>query len=305
MSSSSRGVGCYWLYPSVSARSLLVAAVLFAAGSCAQQPIGEFGADACGNGQDDDGDALIDCNDPDCWVFCPLRGGVEIGDAAVSNPTDASFDASRPAADGGKPMQLDDDAGTPGLDASADDDAGSSPVCSCAPNEMCVDGECRPAASPSIEGMYTLSVKSALVPLGPSADRCFDYTAAACLTRILGLCDCERPDPYVVIKLNSDVLMKATTASVRDTVNPQWTDAPKVTIELKPTDALTFLVFDSDGIGQDPQIFSCMPDLSTLEQSIDAISCNPKPGTTVMAAAGASFFITVEITKVAPDAAMP
>jgi C2 domain len=292
MSSSSRGASCHWLQQYRFAAILLVILPPVAASSCAEKPLGEFTAD--------------DCDDPDCWVFCPFRGTYEIGDASSSIGPDASDAMSQPAADSGKPRPLpDDDAGAP-IDASTDDDAGSTPgVCDCAPDEACVAGQCKPTASTSIEGTYTLRVKSALVPNGPSADRCFDYPSAACLARILPLCDCERPDPYVVITLNGTVLMKATTTPVRDTTNPLWTDSPSVTVDLKATDKLTFLAFDSDGIGSDPQIFSCLPALSALESGTDTLSCNPRAGTTVTPPAGSTFIITVGVKKIVPDASMP
>jgi hypothetical protein len=279
---------------------------LLAASSCAEKPVGEFTAAACMNDDDDDGDDLVDCNDPDCWVFCPYRGDFKLGDASSSPVSDASFDATAPAADSGKPSgMMDDDAGTGPLDASLDDDAGSPPRCECAAGESCVDGECRPTPSPSIEGMYTLSVKSAYVPLGPSNDRCFDYTAAACATRIPVICECEKPDPYVVVVLSGNVLMKATTAAVRDSTIPVWSAAPTVTINLKSTDTLTFIVFDQDTI-QDQQIFSCMPVLSTLESGDDVLACNPRPGTIGNAPAGStSYSIAVEVRKVVPDASTP
>jgi hypothetical protein len=278
---------------------------LLVTSSCADKPVGEFTVAACMNGEDDDGDELRDCNDPDCWVFCPYRTGFELGDASSSPPSDASVDATpAPAADSGKSGEmLDDDAGLGAGDASLEDDAGMPSACECAPNEMCIEGQCQPAASPTIEGMYTLSVKSAYVPLAPSNDRCFDYPTG-CVVRAPPFCDCERPDPYVVVVLSGTVLMKATTTAVHDTASPAWSAAPTVTINLKSTDTLTFIVFDQDPI-QDEQIFSCMPVMSTLESGTDVLSCNPRPGMTPSAPAGSSYFITVQVARIKPDAAVP
>jgi hypothetical protein len=284
----------------------LSVAIFFAASSCAQAPVGEFTADACTDNQDNDGDLLRDCDDPDCWVFCPYRGNFEIGDASSSMSSDASFDAAMtPAADSGKTHPtLDDDAGTGTVDPSSDD-AGSLPsTCQCASDETCVDGQCQPVPSPNITGTYTLSVKSAYVPLGPSNDRCFDYSAVGCVQRVPVICECSRPDPYVVVLLEDKVLMKATTAPVQNTASPVWSAAPVVTIDLNPMSKLKFIAFDSDAI-MDQQIFSCMPVLSTLESGTDVLSCNPAPGTTVTPPAGNNYYITAEVRKIVPDAAMP
>jgi len=304
MSSSTWGVGCQQLQQSRYAAIFLAFLALFAASSCAERPVGEFTAEDCSDLDDNDRDSLTDCDDPDCWVFCPFRGDTQLGDASSSTPSDAGPEPTKPAADSGKPNGIiEEDAGTVPIDAGADDDAGSA-TCECAPDETCVDGACMPSASTSIEGMYTLRVKSALVPIGPSATSCFDYENVGCVTRLPGICDCEGPDTYVVVMLNGNVLMNATTTPVRNTTNPLRTDNPVVKIMLKPTDRLTFLAFDSDGIGQDPQIFNCMPALSELESGNDTLSCAPKAGSTVMPA-GSNYVITVEVQKIVPDASMP
>jgi hypothetical protein len=303
MSSSTWGVSCQQLQQGRYAAIFLTFLALFAASGCAERPVGEFTAEDCSDLDDNDRDSLTDCDDPDCWVFCPFRGDTQLGDASSSMASDAEPDATKPAADSGKPTGIiEEDAGTLPIDAGADDDAGA--ACDCAPDESCVDGMCKPSASTSIEGMYTLRVKSALVPIGPSTTTCFDYENVGCSIRLLGICECEPPDTYVVVMLNGTVLMNATTTPVRNTTNPIWADSPTVKIELKPTDRLTFLAFDSDGIGQDPQIFMCMPALSDLEGGNDTLACNPKAGTTVTPA-GSKYIITVEVKKIAPDASMP
>jgi hypothetical protein len=293
MSSSARGVGLFGLW-----------VLLAAASSCASTPVGEFTAAACTDGADNDRDALRDCDDPDCWVFCPVTGNVEVGDASSSDPTDAM---PAPVPDSGKPSAIrDEDAGgeTPMDAATMDgDDAGTAPdPCQCPQDQRCIDGQCRPNPSPTIAGMYTLRVTSALVPLGPSDDRCFDYPPG-CLVPVI--CDCQRPDPYVVVLQNKTVLSDATTPEVRDTVNAQWIKAPSVTITLKATDTLSFRAFDWDGLGQDQAIFDCMPDLSPLESGADALSCSPRPGATATPPAGASYLITAAVERIPLDASVP
>jgi hypothetical protein len=289
---------------------LALAILLGAASSCASTPVGEFTAEACTNGDDDDRDMLRDCDDPDCWVFCPVRVHEQVGDPSSSDLSDASADAGdKPAADSGKPSAIqEEDAGQEPVDAAtADDDSGAPNGCDCPAGQSCVEGECRPKPSPTIAGMYTLTVQSAYVPFGPSDDRCFDYSGAACIARILFVCECERPDPYVVVLQNKTVLSRATTTEVRDTLGAQWSPgmAPSVTITLKATDTLTFRAFDWDGLGQDQPIFDCMPDLSVLASGADALSCNPRPGTTATPPAGGSYSITVKAVRVVPATANP
>lgn len=283
---------------------------MLAAIGCSQKPAGELTVTQCSDRDDNDGDSLTDCDDPDCWAVCSFSGSFEVGDAASGSP-DAGEPAdagARPPVGNGKPPPAkdDDDAGAKPRDAgpSTDDDSGSPTGCECAPDETCVNGRCEPAASPSIAGRYTLSVKSALVPLGPSTASCYDYTNAACVGRLPPLCDCERPDPFVRITLNSTVLTQATTTPVRDTANPVWADAPSATVDLKATDKLMFTVLDDDALSE-TVIFSCMPALSTLESGTDVLSCNPRAGATVTPPAGSNFIITVEVRKLPPDASVP
>jgi hypothetical protein len=286
----------------------LAAATAAAASSCTSTPVGEFTAEACTDGEDNDRDGLYDCDDPDCWALCPVRGNVEIGDASSSDPPDAAPDAmSKPVPDSGKPTSIhEDDAGVEPMDAAMpDDDGGALPdPCKCPQGQSCIDGQCRPNPSPTIAGMYTLRVTSALVPLGPDNDHCFDYSGA-CLMKLPFVCDCQRPDPYVVVLQNKTVLSKATTPEVRDTVNAQWTAAPSVVVTLKATDTLTFRAFDWDGLGQDQPIFDCMPDLSVLSMGADALSCIPRPGATATPPADASYSITASFVRVTPDASVP
>jgi hypothetical protein len=302
------GVGACCLSARNCGRLLVLAIQLGAASSCASTPVGEFSADVCTNGDDDDRDNRSDCDDPDCWVFCPVRGPVQVGDASSFDLPDAAPDAGgKPAADSGKPSAIqENDAGEEPVDAATpDDDSGTSNGCKCPADQRCLEGECRPNPSPSIAGMYTLRVQSALVPLGPSDDRCFDYSGAACPGRIPFLCDCERPDPYVVVLQNKTVLSRATTTEVRDTTTAQWNTSPSVTITLKATDTLTFRAFDWDGLGQDQAIFDCMPDLSPLGSGADALSCNPRAGTTATPPAAASYSITAKVERVVPTASSP
>ena len=54
-------------------RSLVRLLLLAALTSCSRNVEGELSASVCDNKLDDDDDGLRDCDDPDCWVFCPPR----------------------------------------------------------------------------------------------------------------------------------------------------------------------------------------------------------------------------------------
>jgi hypothetical protein len=51
----------------------------------------------CLNGQDDDGDGLIDCADPDCAEYCQ-DAGADGGDADADSDTDGDVDGGQDAA---------------------------------------------------------------------------------------------------------------------------------------------------------------------------------------------------------------
>ncbi|HKU42171.1 MAG TPA: C2 domain-containing protein [Polyangiales bacterium] len=275
--------------------------VLLLLAACGQKADGELTAAQCGNKVDDDADHMTDCEDPDCWVYCPPRNALQWGDASSSQPDAEMPDAAapKPTPDAGKPPSgRDDDAGSVKPDPS--EDAGTV-KCDCAPNEICVDDECRP--KPTIDGMYTLSVRSAFVPLYDARDRCYDYAVSvgSCDMRIPLICECVRPDPYVVVLLNGKALSGATTASIDGTASPVWPDAPKVQIALKEGDTLTFVVYDYDGLGQDREIFRCSPDLATLLDGAQSLSCSPPSGMTMSPPRGANFAVTVEVSKAGPQ----
>src|SRR3954447_14738072 len=80
---------------------------------CSKNVEGELTAAACSNNLDDDGDGPRDCDDPDCWVFCPPRNALRYGDASSQLDSDVSSNAApRQNLDAGKRGTLaDDDAG--------------------------------------------------------------------------------------------------------------------------------------------------------------------------------------------------
>src|SRR5262249_36217785 len=101
---------------------------LAAMSSCGGNVEGELTAVAGTNKVDDDGDGPRDCDDPDCWVFCPPRNALQYSDASSNIEHDAALDAARttpPKPDAGKPgMSVEDDAGSPPSNP-AEEDAGA------------------------------------------------------------------------------------------------------------------------------------------------------------------------------------
>src|SRR5262245_51829288 len=71
-------------------------ALALAASGCARTTSGEFSALVCSNKLDDDHDDLKDCDDPDCWVFCPPRMRTDIGGPASGMKPDAGSDSGEP-----------------------------------------------------------------------------------------------------------------------------------------------------------------------------------------------------------------
>jgi hypothetical protein len=285
-------------WPRCLLRCLVRVLLLAALAGCSKNVEGELTARLCDNDLDDDGDGSSDCQDVDCWVFCPPRSALEIGDA--SSQLDSTLPSSpappQQKPDAGKPnTSKEDDAGM-SLPDPNQDDAGAPSSCNCAADEECVDGACRPLDD--IEGTYELSIRSAFVPLYNAMERCYDYNSPGCAARLPVVCECVRPDPYVVVLLNRNVLSKATTPEARGTASPVWPDAPKVQIMLKAGDTLTFVVYDGDGIGQDTEIFRCSPDLSPLANEAPVLSCSPAAGMTMPPPRGGNFAVTADVRKI-------
>jgi hypothetical protein len=275
----------------------LMAALAFSA--CSKTIRGEFSAESCSNTVDDDGDGYMNCDDPDCWVYCPM---------IINEPRDASFppevdaqvaDSGQPPRDPNRPapMQPEDDGGSVAPDP--EDDAGVPAGCGCTDDEVCVDDTCLPR--PRIQGDYLLRITSAFVPSYSTTDRCYDYANPSCMMRYPVICDCLRPDPYVFVTLDSVPLDRTMTA--RSTTMPSWTPpaSPTVRVTLTPDSVLTFIAFDDGGAGNDTEMFRCSPDLSPLESGGDSLVCSPDPKTTIEPPRSASFYITARIENVPPQ----
>lgn len=280
----------------VALGTVLLLGAAAALGGCSQNVRGELTAATCTNARDDDGDRLIDCGDPDCWVFCPAQAPSEINEPD-SMPPDETPDAgasSAPRDAGAIISRPDDDSGMP-EPPDMEDDAGMPPSCeTCPTGEACIDGQCRRTA---LSGEYELSVLSAVVPLSTPDDKCFDYNNATCSSRIILVCECVRPDPYVVVVLDGKVVQGATTTWRSGTASPVWTEAPTVRVTLSENSKLTFVVYDYDGIGSDTEIFRCSPDLSPLTSDSDVLSCSPDASMTIAPPRSSNFSVAVSVAK--------
>lgn len=265
--------------------------VLLALSGCAQSVGGELSATACANGEDDDGDARSDCEDPDCWVYCPFPSDPsEIGDASSSFDAGPRIDASQNPSDGGRLDSApgEDDSGMPPADP---EDSGAEPVCDCGSEQMCDAGRCVPR---SLDGVYLLRVKSALVPMRDADNDCYDYARPTCPGIPIGCNECEAPDPRVVVWLNGTAVAEATTAATPNTISPTWPNAPEFELTLRETDRLTFFVVDADD-SRDQEMFRCTPDLSSLPSRF--LSCSPAADMTQVPPTGTRYLVTVDANR--------
>jgi hypothetical protein len=263
----------------MSNRSIACTLLVLLAG-CAVQRVGEFG-DACTNGKDDDGDHLIDCNDPDCLGVeaCRPEGGMvkmmPRADAGAVAP-----DAGHPAFDAGAAPDsshameagLDSGGALSQLDASGIDEDGSLPSCNppCPAAEACVADatsvSCQPVAARQ-GGSYRLRITSAIVP-NQGLGGCYGCTGFICT----GSCTV---DPYVrVVLVSGSAESEITrTSAVMDTVMPMFSEAA-VPITLMTGDVLRFEAWQdkrSPEMGDRP-IFDCKPDLTQINGSISCTS---------------------------------
>jgi hypothetical protein len=268
--------------------------LLLLCAACRITPHGEWNAAECSNHLDDDGDHLIDCEDPDCWAFV-------CSDAAV-NPAATSSDAgpdtndttpiaTEPPRDAAPPPAVTPPRPDATQPISSADDAGPELTCSetpslCDPGESCVGGVCKPEPL----GNYTLQVTSAVVPATNRAGTCYDADERLCA---LFLCDNEcQPDPYVVVRKSVRTLVGMTVPRP-DTERPVWTD-PGWPLTLNQQDTLEFTAWDHDAIASS-KIFACTPDLRQLPTG--TLRCSPAAMTTIDPPTGTVFEIVAHVVK--------
>jgi len=251
---------------------LCIALVLTCAG-CSYPSGGEASASQCNDTDDNDGDELRDCNDPDCQAFDHCR------DRVGNPPPDAGPPVVRDDASTGTPT----DAGVIGdaavdTDAAIDEDDGGAieppePVDAGAPcggrctvTQACIDDLCEDVSSPTA-GTFDLRILSAPVPAFNRWGMCLDPCGSRFAT--FAFCACD-PDPYVeVSRVRQDgqqqmrTLLGATPVRL-DELRPTYEDT-LIRVDLMEGDALWLVVFDEDpGNGDNTAIYSCLPDLRAL-----------------------------------------
>jgi hypothetical protein len=261
---------------------LCIALVLALAG-CSYPSGGEVSASQCNDAEDNDGDRLNNCDDPDCQAFDHCRAPVG------SPPLDAGPPTPSDDANTGAPH----DAGSVGdaavdTDAAIDEDDGGTvdppepvdagtPPCGgrCTVTQACMDEVCEDVSSPTA-GTFDLRILAAPVPAfnrwGMCLDACPDSRFAT-----FAFCACD-PDPYVeVSRVRQDgqqqmrTLLGSTPVRLNE-VRPTYEDT-LIRVELTEGDALWFVVFDEDpGTGDNTAIYSCLPDLRELAPGL--IECS-------------------------------
>jgi hypothetical protein len=255
--------------------------LVLTAAACKVSPHGEWDIQVCADGQDNDGDGKIDCDDPDCWAFAcvghpsPSPGG---------NPSTPPPDAAVPKPDAGE--MVSDPLGPPALDDGGpepSDDAGSAPSCTdgwtCKPGEACVDGECQPI---DISGVYQMDVISARVPSRTKGGVCFDFELPGC-----------DPDVYIVVTRNG-VTTVHTTSVRTNTTTPTWSDE-SFSITLKTGDHVDFAAWEADTVSR-TRIFYCSPDL--LQLASGTLSCSPAASMVIEPEDGMRYEIVTKVRMV-------
>jgi hypothetical protein len=250
-------------------------ALVLAVAGCSYPSGGEMSASQCSDAEDNDGDYLFNCDDPDCQAYdhCRAHVGGSPVDAAMP-PSDEDASAPEPRDAGSI-----DDAATD-TDAAGDEDDGGStgppePIdagtapCGglCTATQACIDDACEDVSSPGA-GEFDLRILSVAVPdfnmWGMCLDPCIDSPLPS-----FAFCACA-PDPYVEVwRVRQDGEQRMSTllgttpvavnerrASFEDTI---------IRVELMQGDALWFVVLDEDpGSGDNTTIYRCLPDLSAL-----------------------------------------
>jgi hypothetical protein len=242
--------------------------------ACNINPHGEWDPLQCSDGKDNDGDGLIDCDDPDCWAF--------VCETPPPPNTDAGMETPPPIRDAGVSPK---DSGWPALTPPiAEDDSGmmsvadaATPVRGCTIGEIpcpagdeCVDGVCKPNA---IAGNYTVTVVSAVVPEKTLTGVCYDFDVSCPPILACGIC---QPDPFAVIVQNG-VKTVGTTNHRINTRTPNWEDQ-SFPMTLQEMDRLELQVWDWDPF-YTTKIFYCSPDLQDLPTGI--LQCKPKASMTI------------------------
>jgi hypothetical protein len=265
---------CRTRRPSLALLQLTLLVAVTCATACSVNPRGEWDALQCNDGLDNDGDGLIDCDDPDCWAFvckqapAPKDAGVDashpVHDAALVEPSDSGSLAIPPVLDEDSGPMSRPDSGTPPPSCTTNEPA-------CPKGTECVDGVCKPIA---IAGDYTFTIVSAVVPEQSQTGVCYDFDAT-CPPLLLSCGICQ-PDPFVVIYKNGVDRVAETNHRI-NTRTPDWSDQ-SFKITLLEGDRLDFAVWDWDPF-YNTRIFICTPDLRDLPTGM--LQCSPSSSMTI------------------------
>jgi hypothetical protein len=250
-----------------------IALALVAAG-CSYTAIGELSASACTDNEDNDGDGLNNCRDPDCQAYahCQAQRGEPIMnpqqppsrfDASVGVP----FEAGSPPDADVDPVDEQDDAGSevepPPVDAGALPCDGR-----CTVTQACIEDVCEDLSSPAA-GKFELRILSVEVPDFNQWTRCFDPCAGR-LFPSFTICMCA-PDPYVEVwRVRQDgdeemgTLIGSTPVAADARMAASFEDTV-IEVELDAGDALWLVVVDEDAEPEeDTTMYRCLPDLREL-----------------------------------------
>lgn len=270
------------------------------ASACAVSSRTESTANECrDNGIDEDLDGLVDCGDPDCWIFDFCGGDQLPGDAATSTK-----DAGNPSpgSDAGKR----NDGGNQGQDAAVVEDSGTTirfdatlppETCGataevCTADQTCIDGGC---ANPPDESRFLFRVTSAAVPDQRPTTLCFDVTGTNTLCSVspAAICGACKPDPFVVVSVNG--VAKLQTPAVEDSLAPSWSE-PKTPLALFVGDIIDFTVRDYDPAPLEQVIiYSCQIEFTAaMAATSGLIQCYPLETMTIPPPLGVKWVVTAE-----------
>jgi hypothetical protein len=238
--------------------------------ACGDTIVGEFSASECTDAEDNDGDRLFDCSDPDCQAYghCRMQPGSSAGSPAPAEGGASGADDAGSARDAD--TARDEDAGRP----AEPPDAGALPCGDlCGPTQVCIDDVCQDESSPGA-GEFALRILTVEVPDFNMWGQCLDTCSDSGLPSYT-FCMCA-PDPYVELWRVREgeqpgTYLGSTRVAVDDRA-PNFEDET-IRVGLIAGDALSFVVLDDDPNGlSDDTIYSCLHELDAI--AVGPIECS-------------------------------
>ena len=260
---------------------LLLAVFSLLLAACSSSSGAEVGTTLCSDKEDNDGDGLINCEDPDCFALEACRPNARM---TSGSPTPKKPDAGFVTPAGGT------DAGSVGIPPAGAVDGGPDPkptfvdagafACSpCRPTEACVEGQCQVVAVDQA-AHYLLHILSAVAPDQDISTRCYD-SLPDCKGNIsispYAVCNCPT-DPFVrvILSRGTTTMLIGMTEAVTDDATPTY-PRNDIDLSLEPGDVLIFEVWDAEPPPKNEEmLYACMPDLSALRAG--PISCSALGG---------------------------